>query len=64
MYFSILESGGLTAERLRGWTVGGPSSRGQTADFSLCPCVVEGAGELSEVPFTRTLIPFTGSPPS
>lgn len=35
-----------------------PLPGSETADFSLCPHVIEGTRELSGVPFIRALIPF------
>ena len=40
------------------------SSMLQTADFLLCPHVVEGARELSGIPFIKALTLFTRAPPS
>lgn len=58
MYFSVLEGG---KSRIRASTdvVFGESSL--LAVFSLCPHIVKGEGELSEVSFIRAPMPYRSS---
>ena len=65
LFLTVLEAGKSKIKELPDLVSGESWLPGSwTAMFSLCPCMMEGARELSGASFTRVLVPFMRTPPS